>query len=225
MFAPKRRNRDEIKEMSEFFADIFTWLEALPPLMAYGIIFIIAYGENVMPPIPGDMVIVFGGYLAGIGQLNFFLVWILSVAGGVLGFMSMYALGRRMGVAIYDPERFKWLPKRHLEKTRAWVSRWGYGVVAANRFLSGARSVISLTVGMARKNAFNTMVFSAISAIAWTGLIIYGGYAIGENWQIVGDYIRTWGVIIIALMTIGAVAIIIRKFLRSRVTRLSSGPK
>lgn len=191
--------------MAEFFADIFSWMEALPPVLAYGIIFLIAYGENVVPPIPGDMVIVYGGYLAGIGQLNFFAVWGLSILGGVLGFMSMYAIGRRVGSAVYDPDRLKWLPKHHLEKSRAWVSRWGYGVVAANRFLSGARSVISLTVGMAKKNAFNTMLFSAISALLWTGLIIYGGYAIGENWQVVGEYIKTWGVVIISIMVVAAI--------------------
>ena len=210
--------------MAELFADIFTWIEALPPLMAYGIIFIVAYGENVVPPIPGDMVIVFGGYLAGIGQLNFFIVWILAIAGGVLGFMSMYAVGRRVGMAVYDPNRFKWLPKRYLEKTRAWVSRWGYGVVAANRFLSGARSVISLTVGMAKKNAFNTMLFSTVSAIAWTGLMVYGGYAIGENWQVVGEYIRVWGVLIVSLMVVGAVIFFVRRAHRSGLTGLSSGP-
>ena len=51
-------------------------------------------------------------------------------------FMSMYAIGRRMGVAIYDPNRFKWLPKGQMEKARKWVEQYGFWVVLANRFLS-----------------------------------------------------------------------------------------
>ena len=189
--------------MAEFFTDIFAWVAALPPIWAYSVIFVIAYGENVVPPIPGDMVVVFGGYLAGVGELNFFVVWGLSTLGGVLGFMSMYAIGRRMGNALYDPNRYKWLPKKRMERVRTWVDRWGYWVVVTNRFLSGARSVISLTVGMAKKEISTTTLLSGVSALAWTGLIIYGGYAVGENWQIVGEYIRAWGYLIVVLMGIG----------------------
>ncbi len=207
--------------MIEIFGDIFNWVASLPALWAYAVIFVIAYGENVVPPIPGDMIVVFGGYLAGLGTLNFFIVWGLSTIGGVLGFMSMYAIGRRMGEALYDPNRFKWLPKKRMEKVRRWVDEWGYWVVTANRFLSGARSVISLTVGMANKGVYQTSLYSTISAIAWTGLIIYGGYAVGENWQIVGEYIRNWGYLILALMGAGFVYWIVRKLM---ARKKASGP-
>ena len=184
--------------MAEFFSDIFTWVEALPPIWAYLVIFGIAYGENVVPPIPGDMIVVFGGYLAGVSPLNFFVVWFLATLGGALGFMTMYALGFMMGDAIYDPNRFKWLPKKYLEKARAWLQEWGYSVVFANRFLSGARSVISLSVGMARMNAWRTVVASTVSALVWTGVIGYAGYAIGENWEVVSVYLRAYGWFILA---------------------------
>ncbi|MEM8486973.1 MAG: DedA family protein [Bacteroidota bacterium] len=209
--------------MAELFADIFNWVAALPPVWAYVVIFVIAYGENVVPPIPGDMVVVFGGYLAGIGALNFFMVWSLSTLGGALGFMSMYALGHRMGNAVYDPNRFRWLPKKQLEKARVWVAKWGGWVIVANRFLSGARSVISLSVGMAKRNAAQTTLLSSISALVWTGLIIYGGYAVGENWQVVGEYIRVWGVFVLALMAVGALIWFGRKFWLKRKTASGNG--
>lgn len=202
--------------MGEFFVDIFSWVASLPPIWAYAVIFAISYGENVLPPIPGDMVVVFGGYLAGVGTVNFFMVWGLSTLGGVLGFMSMYAIGYRVGDALYDPDRFRWLPKKRMEKVRAWVEEWGYWVVVTNRFLSGARSVISLTVGMAKKNVFQTSVFSAVSAFVWTGLIAYGGYAVGENWQVVGEYIRAWGILIVALMGVGLIFWIGRRVIKKK---------
>ena len=202
--------------MAEFFADIFNWIQALPPIWAYVVICVIAYGENVVPPIPGDMVVVFGGYLAGLGTLNFFMVWGLSTIGGALGFMSMYALGRRMGNALYDPNRFTWLPKNQMVRAREWVDKWGFWVVVSNRFLSGLRSVISLTVGMAKKQVVQTTVLSTISALIWCGLIIYGGYAVGENWQVVGDYIKNWGYVILVLMVVGAVVWLYRFFNRRK---------
>ena len=53
--------------MADLVSEFVTWMEALPPLWAYCIVFLIAYGENVVPPIPGDLIVVFGGYLAGRG--------------------------------------------------------------------------------------------------------------------------------------------------------------
>lgn len=179
--------------MSDIFTDLINWLEALPPFWAYATIFIIAYGENIVPPIPGDMIVVFGGYLVGLGNLSFVMVVALSTIGGALGFMSLYCVGYQIGDAVLEPGRLKWIPKKQVIKAQKWLTRWGYGVVAFNRFLSGFRSVISLTVGMAKMNGWKTIIFATLSAVVWTGLIAYAGFAIGDNWKIVGDYLRNYG--------------------------------
>ena len=71
--------------MEELLADIVTWMTAIPPLWAYVALFTIAYGENVVPPIPGDMVIVFAGYLVAVGRLDYWMVVMLSTVGGAAG--------------------------------------------------------------------------------------------------------------------------------------------
>ena len=186
--------------MEDLFRDLIDWMTAIPPLWAYAVILAIAYGENVLPPIPGDLIVVFGGYLAGIGRLHLGLVIVLATVGGAVGFMTMYALGRRIGDAVFDPERLRWLPKKQIGKARDWLHRWGYGVVAANRFLSGARSVIALTVGMARMSAWRTAIFATVSAAVWCALICYAGFEVGENWEIVGEYLRSYGNVILAIL-------------------------
>lgn len=179
--------------MGDLFTGFFDWMAALSPLWAYGAILVIAYGENVVPPIPGDMVVVFGGYLVGRGELSFTLVVVLATLGGVLGFMTMYAAGYRIGEGLLAPDRYRWLPKDRILRARAWVERWGMGVVAANRFLSGLRSVISLTVGMAHLDPWKTAAFATVSAALWTVLIAFLGYKVGENWAAVEGYLRTYG--------------------------------
>lgn len=192
--------------MLEWFTNFFTWMEGLSPIWAYVTLFIIAYGENVAPPIPGDMVVVFGGYLAGLGQLHLGIVIFLSTVGGALGFMTMFAIGARLGKAVLDPDRFRWLPRNGIEKAQRWLQTYGYGVVAANRFLSGARSVISLTAGMGQMDAWRTFWWCTLSALVWTGLISYAGYAVGDNWQLVVTYLRAYGrVVLTLLLAVGAV--------------------
>lgn len=186
--------------MLDWFSDFFSWMGALPAVWAYVTLFVIAYGENVVPPIPGDMVVVFGGYMAGLGRLDLSVVIALSTVGGALGFMSMYAVGYRLGQAVMEPDRFRWLPQEGFDKARRWIRRYGFGVVAANRFLSGARSVISLTVGMAHMSAWKTTLWCTVSAFLWTGLISYAGFAVGENWEIVAVYLRAYGRIVLGVL-------------------------
>ena len=38
----------------------------------YGMLLLAAYMENVVPPIPGDSVVIFGAYLVGLGKIEFF---------------------------------------------------------------------------------------------------------------------------------------------------------
>lgn len=193
--------------MAELFTNVFTWIESLAPLWAYLVILAIAYGENVIPPIPGDMVVVYGGYLAGIGHLNVYTVWALSTLGGALGFMTMYAVGYWVGDAVYDPDRLRWLPKKHLGRVRVWLHRWGYQVVLANRFLSGARSVISLAAGMAHTHRVRTAAYATMSAFVWTGVIIWAGYLIGDNWEVVSVYLRAYGWLVLALTAVFALVV------------------
>ena len=198
--------------MEQFFSDLIEWMTGVPALWAYLVLLVIAYGENVLPPIPGDLVIIFGGYLVGLGKFNYFLVVLLATLGGTLGFMTMYAVGAHVGRAVLDPGRYRWLPKPYISKVQAWMQRWGYGVVAANRFLSGARSVISLTVGMAHMPAGRTAAFATLSALVWTALITFAGYIVGENWEVVSVYLSRYGQVIIALMILFVAIQVMRSY-------------
>lgn len=200
--------------MADLVSDFVTWMEALPPLWAYSVVFLIAYGENVVPPIPGDLIVVFGGYLAGMGQLNLVVVIVLATVGGALGFMSMYGIGYWLGAAVLKPDRVTWLPKGQFEKAQRWLHRWGYGVVAANRFLSGARSVISLTVGVARMSPWVTAWWCTLSAAVWTALIAGAGYAVGDNWRLVGQYLDLYGRFVLSGLVLLALGMLIRTLWR-----------
>jgi membrane protein DedA with SNARE-associated domain len=188
--------------MADVLLDIVAWMTTLPSVWAYGLILGIAWLENVFPPIPGDMVVVFGGYMAGLGLLNASLVAVLATIGGTLGFMSMYYIGHRVGVGLLDPQRYRWLPKKRISRVRERLQRQGFMLVAANRFLSGLRSVISLTVGMAHMHVGKTWLWSSVSSAAWCILLTIAGVVLGENWEIVSSYLQAWGGAILGLLAL-----------------------
>jgi membrane protein DedA with SNARE-associated domain len=184
-------------------------MAGFPPWLMYLTVLMIAYGENVLPPIPGDMIVVFGGYFAGLGTLDIWVVIVLSTIGGGAGFMTMFFLGNRLGDAILDPHKLRWLPKDQIMVGRKWLQRWGFGLIAANRFLSGTRSVISIVAGMAHMDTRRVFIYSTISAAAWTSVIAWAGYLVGDNWEVVGGYLATygkfmlWGVILFVAVYVG----------------------
>ncbi|MFB6231857.1 MAG: DedA family protein [Salinibacter sp.] len=196
--------------MPDWFSHFFIWMQGLSPVWAYLTLFVVAYGENVVPPIPGDMVVVFAGYMAGIGQLHLSAVVALSTTGGAAGFMTMYAAGYKLGEAVLDPDRLRWMPRQGFDRAQRWIRTYGYGVIAANRFLSGARSVISLTAGMFQMEPGRTAWWCTASALVWTGLISYAGYAVGENWSLVVQYLRAYGRIVLVLLLLIAAGLLFR---------------
>ena len=189
--------------MSEILNDIVAWMEGLSAFWIYATVFVVAYLENVVPPIPGDMVVVFGGYLVGLGRVEFVPVVVLATVAGALGFMTMYAVGRVVGEAVLDPQRMRWIPKRAAWRVRAWLKRWGYGVVAANRFLSGARSVIALMVGAAEMRPAQTALWATVSAAVWTGIIAYLGVVVGDNWAVIGEWLARYSRWVTAALVLG----------------------
>ena len=202
--------------MIDILADLAAWMGGLPPALIYLTIFVIAYGENVLPPIPGDMIVVFGGYLAGKSVVSLIGVVGLSSVGGTLGFMTMFYFGKRLGNVVLQPDRYRWLPKDQIATGQRWLSRWGYGLIAVNRFLSGTRSVISLVAGMAKLPPRPVLLAASLSSFIWCGLIAWLGYVVGDNWEIVGEYLAIYGKIAMWLVFSAVALYVIRRFVRRK---------
>lgn len=209
--------------MGDVLTDLVDWMSALPVFWAYVLILAVAYFENVIPPIPGDMIVVFGGYMVGIGQLNIVVVILLATVGGVLGFMTMFAVGHRIGHMVYSPKRTRWLSEARIIRVRGLLDRWGFGLVAANRFLSGLRSVISLTAGMVHMNVFRTTLYSTISAFVWTSILAIAGFFVGENWEAVREYLSNYGWFVISVIVLFIGFLLLRRGRKKR--RLASETK
>ncbi|MEZ4695135.1 MAG: DedA family protein [Rhodothermales bacterium] len=199
--------------MNDLLTDLVGWIDTLSPAVIYIVLLAIAFGENVLPPIPGDLVIVFAGYLVGLDRLQFFPSVALASLGGAVGFAAMFLIGRRLGSAILAPDRFTWLPKQRLSRGLDEVGRHGYWVVLVNRFLPGLRSVISLSAGMSAMGFWRTMLASAASAVIWSWLMVYAGKRLGENWEYVGVIIRKYSeyfIVVLALLAVVRIVFYVR---------------
>lgn len=190
--------------MEAYTEYLVEWIQTLSPLSIYMIFAFIAYLENVVPPIPGDLLVAFGGYLAAEQIIGFTPVLAITTVASVAGFMSMYAIGTHFGEQIEIHRRRFWLMKffdvKYFDKGKRWMYRWGQRVILANRFLAGTRSVISLTAGITKTNLYPTILSSTISSLLWNSILLGTGWLVHENWQIIGHYLNVYGWIILGIL-------------------------
>ena len=177
--------------------------------LAYTMLFISAYIENVFPPIPGDTVTLIGAYFVGTGNLNYFGVLISTTLGSVLGFMTLFLFAYWLEWKVIEKYNFKWMQRSHIDKVQTWFQKYGYWVIFVNRFLSGVRSVISFTAGLSKLKIGRVLLLSLLSAIVWNGLLISAGAFIGDHWENIVKYLKLYNQIIIGGLIIFALAYLV----------------
>lgn len=192
--------------------DILSNISELTPFWIYVSLFAFAYVENVFPPSPSDLVVVIGGSLVGTGTLSFIPTLIITTVGSVLGFMSLFFIGWMLDKKVIKSGKLKFISVEAVLKVETWFNKYGYWVIAINRFLPGTRSVVSFFAGMSRLNIKKTVLLSTVSAFIWNFLIIYLGMLFGENVEIVDRYLDTYSNIVLVATIIVILFFVVRYF-------------
>jgi membrane protein DedA with SNARE-associated domain len=189
--------------------EIIRRLSALNPHWVYLSVSGIAFLENLFPPLPSDIIVVFAGSLAGIGAIDFTLALILTSLGSTFGFVVMYKVGDWFGLRILETGKLRFVQTETVHKMEGWIRKYGYFLIVANRFLSGTRAIVSFFAGMSELSLIPTTILSFASALVWNFVLLYAGQKLGQNWELIGFYMETYskavtGVIVIILLLVVA---------------------
>lgn len=182
--------------MGEIVERLLDWLAAAPPAAVYGVLGIAAAIENIVPPIPADAVVLFGGLLAGRGTaspwLVFLAVWLCNVAGALL----VYYAGVRFGPGFFAGRVGRLiLHPGQVHRMSQFYRRFGVGVVFVSRFLPMFRAVVPVFAGVSRIGFWRTAPPLAAASALWYGALVYVGAVAGRNWdQLMSTFrsIGTW---------------------------------
>ncbi len=199
--------------------EIIKYLSEVNPVIVYLTIFGIAYIENIFPPLPSDVVVIFGGSMVAVGKANFLITLLAASSGSMLGFVTMYLIGKWFGKKFIDSGRLKFISAANIDKVEIWFRKYGYGIIIANRFLAGTRAVVSFFAGVSNINLKVTTILSFASALIWNLILIYSGYQMGRNWQSIISQLQTYWLIISGGIAI-AVLIWLVKYLLTRKKKL-----
>ena len=196
--------------------DILQYMGSVDPGWIYAILFFFSFIENVFPPSPSDVVVVAGASLIASTSLSFVPILFITSIGSALGFILMYYVGYLFGEKILRTGKVKFIEKESLDKTDAWFDKYGYRLILANRFLPGTRSVISFFSGMAELNVYKTFILASISAFVWNVVIIWLGMEVGNNVQVIDEYLTTYSKLITAISLFVVLFFAIRFYIRKK---------
>lgn len=158
--------------------------------------------ENLIPPIPSELIMPLAGFTVTQGKMNFFLVVIAGTIGSVLGATPWYFLGKYWGLKRTKmiADRYgKWLTLsgKDVEKAKDWFDRRGYMATGLGRIIPGIRTYISLPAGISKMPFLPFMIYSSIGSICWVTFLTGTGYILGANYERVGVYLKPFSTIVL----------------------------
>ncbi len=210
-----------IIQMEQILSDIIEFLLPQNDLFLYAFLFISAIVENLFPPIPGDTITGLGAFLVGAGRLNYWLVYAATTLGSLLGFMTLFLLGRLLEREFFMKKNYSFLSARTIVSTEEWFRRHGYAVILINRFIPGIRSAVSLVSGISLLSPHRVALFAAISAAVWNLIWIQVGFTLGNNWELVKDkmmlILKSYNIIAGGILVLCLTVFIIFRIVRARL--------
>lgn len=171
----------------------------------FGMFFLI-FIENIFPPIPSEVVLLFGGFMTTYTKLNVFLMIVFSTLGSVVGAIVLYYIGK-----ILNKDRLKKLvagkvgkvlrlKASDIDKADHWFDTKGNKTVFFCRFVPVVRSLISIPAGMSEMPMAKFLLYTTVGSAIWNSVLLIVGNQVGENWKSILGIMDQYSHIVLILL-------------------------
>ncbi|WP_050029858.1 DedA family protein [Verrucomicrobium sp. BvORR034] len=166
--------------------------ESLPDFISqhgiwiYGLLFLIIFCETglvVTPFLPGDSLLFAVGAVAAndafTNSLRLEYVIPLMIVAGVLGDAVNYAIGRKLGPAVFSRENGRLLRKDYLIKAQHFYDKHGGKAIILARFVPIVRTFAPFVAGIGRMKYSSFAYYNILGAIIWVVSLTLAGFFLG----------------------------------------------
>lgn len=148
------------------------------------IILIFSFLEVVVPPIPGDTILMVGSSIAGIAGINPVWIIISSFAGTFTASLFLYSLGSKFEHKLLVSPKYSWfLDTKAFLKIEKWFKKYGYWTLILSRFLPIARSGVILAAGIVNFDRRRALIALSISILLSSTFFVLSGRYLGRRWK------------------------------------------
>lgn len=198
----------------------------MPPELAsfigeygYAAIFFLVFLQEIgVPnPVPNELVLLFCGYLASTGVLQFPLVFLSAVSADFIGTSLLYSVFYFSGHYILD-HKPRWLPisQSNIEKLSERISRRGRWGILLGRFVPYLRGYVSVAAGLLQIKPKIFLTSVIVSALVWSGGYVFAGKLMGPYWDRFTDALGGINIVLLAIVGIIIAVFLFRHFKRKR---------
>ena len=184
---------------------------------AFAVLLLVIFAEcGIFALLPGDSLLFVGGLFiaSGVISTNIVVACVLVSLFAWLGNVSGYAIGRKVGPALFRRPDARIFKREYVDRTYAFFDRYGNRAIVLARFVPIVRTFITLAAGVGKMSFARFATYSAIGAVLWgTGMTLLG-YWLGQA-TFIKENIDLIALVIVALSLVPMVL----EYLRERARR------
>ncbi|HYB90432.1 MAG TPA: DedA family protein [Candidatus Binataceae bacterium] len=160
-------------------------------------------------PLPEDVALLAGGFLAHRGVTRYPITLAVSLVGVAAGDNSLFFLGRRFGTevvryfAILGPGS-----QVRVARIKEFIDRHGNRAIFYARFLAGFRALVYLTAGSFGVSPVRFLFYDVLGAVISVPIVVSLGYLFGAQLEVLIKYLGGLErlIAIVAVLSIGIYA-------------------
>lgn len=179
--------------------------------MGYAGIFILMTIESAGIPVPSELIMTYGGFMASQGKINWIIAGVVGSLGTGLGSAIGYAIGAWGGKAFIDKYgRFLGVTTDKMVWAEKWFCKFGESACFYTRLLPVVRTIVNVPAGLLGMNFYKFMAYSMLGALPWCLVLSYLGFTLGANWESIMEYshLLTYAVVgIVGLIIVIAIVL------------------
>lgn len=159
-------------------------------------IYLLLLVESVFPPIPSEVILLFGGALTTTAALNLGQTILIATAGSLSGAIVLYLISHAVGAErlkkVFSGRTGKLLGLKpeYIDRSIQWFERYQNKAVFFCRCIPLMRSLISIPAGFAAMSVPQFVLLTALGSAIWNTLILCIGSALGAAWKTALPYIQ-----------------------------------
>ena len=214
--------------MADFLDTLSNWINGLNLSTMYWMLGVVSFIEGIFPPLPADVVVALGSFLAARRGANFQITAASIVVGSVAGAMVVYSVARRFG-AVWLHAKLKKAGIDNLEqRLEVMYSRYGMLALFVSRFLPGLRAITPPMAGATRVPPIRTAFVFLLASGIWYGAIAWIAFQVGDDWEAMQKTVRHFArqvglVAFVAAALIAAIVVIVIR--RQAAARIANALK
>ena len=188
-------------------------------IIAYLTICLAMFLENIIPPIPSEIIMPLGGFFVYQQKLNFYILVFWGLIGTIAGSMPWYYLGKlvnekRLSNFLDKKGKYLGITSKDLTKSKLWFDKYGSSLVFWGRLIPGIRTLISVPAGMELMPLKKFLIWTTLGSLIWVVFLTYAGFVFGENYQIIETFLDQIKYIVKPILILIFVYFLIKFFLR-----------